>query len=258
MRSTQLGTTLVGPGGPWRIVARNLSSGKQVVLDSRDDEGMPSVTLPATSDGRTAVWQTFTMIRRRPESIIRTYDFRCGRRRVLMEGGSPSSWIYSAPSVSGRWVVFEKRVFATQRSQIVLGDLKSGRIQPLTSPFEANTQPTVSGGIVAWKQGWGAGRGITVMNFRTDRKQFANAPGVDFPQATAGRYVVFGVHAGVVRDEVYDASTGRIETLFSPHDGYFSGGVTSAGGHVALYEFGRACGSPVFLCPGNLAAVALP
>jgi len=251
-------TAWYNPGGPWRMLARNLLSGKQIVLDSRDREDMPSVTLPASSDGRTAVWQTFTVIGGRPTSIIRAYDFHTGRRRVLAQGGTPSKWEFGSPSVSGRSVIFERRTFATQQSQILLKDLRSGRIRTLTPPAGANTEPTISGSIAVWKQGWGAGRAITVLNLLTGVRKIVNAPGVDFPQATAGRYVVFGELTGVVRDQIYDARTGREDTLFAPHDGFATGGVTSAGGHTALYDIGRACGSPIFLCPGKLIVVALP
>lgn len=247
------------PRGPWRIIARNIVTGRQVLLDSRDREGIPSLTPPPRSDGRTAIWQSWTRVRGSVTSVIRTYNFATGQRRVLLLGGAPTTWAYTGVAISGRRVIVEKDSFARRRAQILLADLVTGRIRPLTNAAQSNSEPWIEGDTAVWKVGWlfSNGRGITVLNVRTGFSRTIAGFNSEAPEIAAGRYVVFS-SGGRTRVKLYDIRTGSLQVLAPRQDGYGVGNAVRAAGHVILYDEGKPCGDPNFVCPGRLVVTRVP
>jgi len=140
---------------PWTLLARNLGTGRTITLDSSAREGMPLLGAAARSDGRTVVWQAWTLHDGQPTSVIRSYGLRSGQRHIVVVGGTPNTWAYSWADVAGNQVVFEKDVYGPPaRAQVLLADLASGRVRALTPRGAANSEPTIAGDLVAWKVGW--------------------------------------------------------------------------------------------------------
>lgn len=246
-------------GGPWEIVARNVNTGKAIVLDSRRREGVPSLTPAPRSDGHTVAWQSWTRIDARTVSVIRTYDLQTGERRLIARGGSPTTWAYTGVSISGQRVVIEKDQYSRKRGQILLFDLRSGKMSALTGARQSNSEPWISGDLVVWKVGWGFnnGRGIGVLNVRTNESRFVQAYRPDAPQTIANRYVVFS-SLGTGKIRLYDATRGSSRVLAPTDDGYGVGEDVHAAGRIVLYDEGKPCGNPNFVCPGRLVVTRLP
>lgn len=241
-------------GGNWTILARNLVTGKTLSIDSRDQEGVPSLTPIPQSDGQSVAWESWTKVHGRTTSVIRTYDLTTGQRRLILEGGSPNTWAYTGVRISGRYLVVEKDLYNKQRAQILLVDRITGTVRALTPATGANSEPSISGNLVVWKFGWrfGAGNGVVVDNLQTGKR--TRIPGVkaEVPQVVATHYVVFP-QGYTTRIRLFDDRAGSLQTLAPADDGYSSvGDVANASGHVVLYDEGRPCGSPTFTCPGRL------
>lgn len=249
--------------GPWTMFARNIGSGKVIVLDSRNREGVPSMEPPPSTDGRTVVWQAFTNVGRQGTSIIRAYDLKSGRRRVLAEGGNPqlrTNWVYDGARVSGRWVVTQKESIGQPRGQIVLIDLRTRRAHGITPPSGANSDPTISGGIVTWMLGArfsNGGHGVGAYSMRTGRERRFPGSNIGLPQAFGARYVAFGT-GQTTTIKLYDSRTGRLRVLAQ---GWGTGYTIRAGGQTLIYEKGERCkpNDPMFaICPSKLIVVRLP
>lgn len=231
------------PAGPWVLVARHVATGRLVVLDTPAREGVPSLVAQAASDGRTVVWQSWTQVHRQATSVVRSYDLVTGQRQVLVEGGAPNSWFYAWPGVSGRWVVFEKEQPRVQptRSQIMLADIATHQVRPLTDAAAANSEPSISGDIVTWKVGWRYenGQGVVIADLRTGMRHVLTAPNAEQPKVTAGRYVVFPL-GNPGRVQLYDARTGTRRTLAGPQpDGSQPGNIVVAGGHLVVFMLSK-------------------
>jgi hypothetical protein len=233
------------PSAPWTLYARHLPTGRVVVLDSSRREGLPSLVSRSQSDGRTVVWQTWTMVHGQPTSVIRSYDLVTGQRRVVAEGGTPSTWSYAWPAVSGRTVVFEKDIFGSaSRAQIMVADLRTGRIRALTPAAAANSEPSIAGNIVAWKVGWrfDIGRAVVAYNLRTGLQRRVFRGPIEQPQVLTGGQLVFPVGTGPWRIQLYDLATKRSRTLATGQpraDGYAPGNLVEVGGRTVAYGLAK-------------------
>lgn len=226
---------------PWTLAARDLATGRVVTVDTSLRGGVPGIPPLAASDGRTIVWATRTQLPGGGTTRVHSYDLRTGRFRVIAEGGSPSTWQYDWPAISGHYAVFEKDTPARQTAQVFLADLTTGQVRPLTPAAEANSEPAISGDVVVWKRGWryADGTGAVIYNRRTGRQQSLREPEIEQPKATAGRYVVFPTNqpGQPIQVQSYDLQTGTRTTLAGPtptHDGYQPGNTVFVGDHAVL------------------------
>lgn len=249
------------PGGTWSVIAYNVDTGARVVLDTRDREGVASLNPAPRTDGHTVVWQSYTRVRGKVTSVIRSYDLATGHYRILAHGGSSSTWVYYDAQVSGRWVVTERDDFKHQRSQIMLVDLRTDAIRGLTSSAAANSEPTVAGDIVAWKVGWrfGNARGIAVRNLRSRTQKFIPDAGAEAPAAVANGYVAFSSRVGTPHVSLYDDRRGVVRTIVPADDhGYRTGGDVRVAGNLVSYTEGLPCNSPKLVCPGRFVVSRIP
>ena len=227
------------PAGSWTLAVRNLRTGRSTILDTPTQEGVPSLAAQAASDGRTVVWQSWTVHHGQTTSVIRAYDLVTGHRRLLIEGGGMTMWSYAWLDVSGRWVVFEKETPDRQspHGQILLDNLDTGRVQALTPAAAANSEPAISGDLVIWKNTWrfAAGHGVGVYNVRTGAQVTLAGANVEQPKVTFGRYVVFPT-GNPFHVQLYDVQTHVSTTLAGPRpDGYQPGNVVLVGGHAVAF-----------------------
>lgn len=251
----------LGIGGPWTLIARQITTGRSVVLDSPVREGLPSGAAVASSDGHTVVWQSWTALRGQRVSVIRAYNLATGQRRLVAHGGSESSWSYLWPSVSGRQVVFA-RVLAAQplRAQMLLANLTTGAVRALTPLTAGITSPVISGDLVAWKGRLGPqekeGGRVVVANLRTGAQRSLNGSFIEFPQVVAGRYVVFPI--GLTPHlALYDSRAGTTTRLAQPGPLGAPGNSVQAAEHTVLYSLGRFSATTTPL-PSRLVVVRLP
>jgi hypothetical protein len=246
-------------GGPWAINARNITTGKRIVIDTREMEGVPSLTPVPRSDGHTVAWQSWTTIQGRTTSVIRTYNLRTGQRTLVVHGGTPNTWAYTGVSISGQRLVIEKDQYKQQRSQIRLFDLHSGKMSTLSPAGQAASEPWISGDIAVWKIGWrfSNGKGVGLVNLRTGARKLLTAYNAEGPQTTANRFVAFA-SGGKTRVELYDILTGSRQVLAPISNGQIVGSVVHAADHILLYSQGKLCGDPNFVCPGQVVVLHLP
>lgn len=226
---------------PWILFARHITTGRTVVLDSSESEGLASLGSRAQCDGRTVVWQTWTLRRSQPTLIVRSYDLVTGQRHIVAEGGTPTTWSYAGAAVSGHSVVFEKDSYrSSPRAQILLADLTTGRVRTLTSATAANSEPSIAGDIVAWKVGWRfeIGRAVMIYNLRTSREARVFVGPIEQPQVLAGGQIVFPAGIGPWRIQLYDVATAMSRSLDVAQptaDGYAPGNLVEVGRHTVAY-----------------------
>lgn len=247
----------------WALFARNVVSGRQILLDSPRREGAPSRLLLAGSDGSTVVWQSWTPIGGKTVSVIRSYALITGQRRLLLSGGTGQDYFYSDPQVSGDRLVYA-REFPDGTAQLFLEIMATGRTRALTSRHQTNREAAISGNVVVWvhgRQNIGHTHGLVVLNLANGHRLALPHSPAQRPRIAAGRYVVFGTVDRRPSVQAYDTRTGQRRTLTAgrPLVGPgSSNGQVEAGGHVVLYSLCTVCGGVSFPCPERFVLVALP
>ncbi len=247
-------------GGPWALIARQVATGRAVLLDTPAREGAPSVAPAASSDGHTVVWQSWTRVHGRETSVIRAYNLATGQRHLLVQGGSVGSWFYAWPAVSGQRVVFARVLAAAPplRAQMLLASLATGTVRPLTPLTNGLAAPAISGDLVVWlaRQVQGAGQQVALVNLRTGAHELLDGSFMEAPKAVAGRYALFPTgNPGLLR--LYDTWGGRTMTLAAPHGNEHPGNMVGAGEHTIVYGVG-AYSSTTTALPSYLVVARLP
>ncbi|HZU13877.1 MAG TPA: hypothetical protein VFB58_13630 [Chloroflexota bacterium] len=236
--------------GQWTLVARNIATGRVVTLDSNVMEGLPSISAQPRVVGRRVIWSTWTAGPNGGTSIIRTYDLVSGATRVVAQGGSPNTWSYTWPDISGHRAIFERA--APTGHQILLKDLATGAQRALTPAHGWNSEPSLSGDIAAWKDGaqYDEGKGVSVANLTTgvttEIRPGAWRYDAETPMVMGGHFVLFD--ASHVRDDLlqtlylYDARTHTTRVFFDSRtrrDWGTGNFVARGGNHLFSYTEGK-------------------
>jgi len=161
------------PGDRWALFARNVANGRQIALDSPRREGTPSRSFGADTDGSTVVWASWTIVKGKQVSVIRSFSLLSGKRHLLIAGGSGGDFSYGFPAVSGNRVVFVRQV-PDGTAQVFLDSVSTGQIRPLTPAHQSNGEPAISGVVVVWLHGrltLGHTHGLVVANLATGRRR---------------------------------------------------------------------------------------
>lgn len=251
------------PGDRWTLLARNVVSGRQILLDSPQREGVPSRFLHAGSDGRTVVWQSWTRLGGKTVSVIRSSSLITGQRRLLLAGGAGQDFFYDSPEISGDRLVFT-REYPDGTAQLFLASLTTGRVRALTPLHQINREPAVAGNVLAWVHGdisLGHTHGLVVENLATGHRVALPHSSAQLPRIAAGRYVVFAAVYRNTNVQIYDTRTGarRIVSPPSPLVGPgSSSGQVETGGHAILYSLVTSCGGAPYSCPERFILVSLP
>ena len=251
------------PGDRWTLFARNVVSGRHILLDSPRQEGVSSRFVNAGSDGRTVVWQGWRGMGGKAVSAIRSYSLITGQRRLLISGGTGQDFLYSSPAVSGDRLVYE-RAFPDGTAQLFLEIMATGRTRALTPLHQINGEAAISGNVVVWVHGsiaLGHTHGLVVLNLANGHRLALSHSPAQLPRIAAGRYVVFGTVDERTSVQAYDTRTGQRRTLTAgrPLVGPGSSdGQVETGGHVVLYSLLTVCGGASFPCPERFVLVALP
>jgi hypothetical protein len=247
------------PGDRWTLLARNVVSGRQILLDSPQREGVPSRFLHAGSDGRTVVWQSWTRLGGKTVSVIRSYSLITGQRRLLLAGGAGQDFFYDSPEISGDRLVFT-REYPDGTAQLFLASLTTGRVRALTPLHQINREAAIAGDVLVWLHGKST-RGLVVLNLSNGHRLALSHSSAQLPRIAAGRYIVFATDYGHTSVQVYDTHTNQRRIIAGPTP---SGGAGSngeqvkVGGRVILYSRANLCGSPNYVCPGHIVLVAVP
>jgi len=233
-------------GGPWAMMALNTVTRRVIALDSREREGVPSLSPIPHTDGKRVVWQSWTTNNGTITSVVRTYDLQSGKRQMVAEGGTIKGWSYFGASISGDRVIFSKQYPATELAQVMLANLKTGRVTALTPASKATSSPWISGDLAVWRVGWNFSitKTIVVRTLRTGGQRTIPADNAQLPEIMLGRYVVFstGYSAKDERIHVYDAQTHKGRVLVGPgtwSQGRYPGGFFAVGGHALSYQLGH-------------------
>jgi hypothetical protein len=251
------------PGDRWTLLARNVVSGRQILLDSPQREGAASPLAHAGSDGSTVVWQSWTRVVGKTVSVIRSYSVIIGQRRLLISGGTGEDSFYTSPEVSGDRLVFT-REYPDGTAQLFLASMTTGRVRALTPLHQINREAAIARNVLVWVHGdisLGHTHGLVVENLATGHRVALPHSSTQLPRIAAGRYVAFATVYRTTSVEVYDTRTHQRRTITAraPAVGPgSSGGQVEAGGHTVLYSLLASCGSTGALCPSRFMLVDLP
>lgn len=247
------------PGDRWALFARNVANGRQIALDSPRREGTPSRSFGADTDGSTVVWASWTIVKGKQVSVIRSFSLLSGKRHLLIAGGSGGDFSYGFPAVSGNRVVFVRQV-PDGTAQVFLDSVSTGQIRPLTPAHQSNGEPAISGVVVVWLHGrltLGHTHGLVVANLATGRRRAIPHSSAQLPRIAADRYVVFATDYGRTSVRVYDTRTHQSRTITgtTPPGQAYAG--VEAGGRAILYFDSNPCDYLNVACRARLALVAL-
>ncbi len=229
----------------WHLFARNVVTGRVVLLDSPSAEGTPSRFLHGDSDGRTAVWQSWTRMHGQVISVIRSYTLATGRRQTLLSGGTGRDYFYGYPEVSGSRVILVREPGNGRTPQILSDGLTTHHRSFLTPPSQPNDEPAISGNIAAWVHGRltvGHTHGLVLANLVTGRRVALRHSSAQLPRVVAGRYVIFAADYARADVQVYDARTGRRWTVAAGKSyGSEPGPILEASGDMVLFQMIKPC-----------------
>jgi hypothetical protein len=248
------------PQDRWQLFARNVVTGRAILLDSPQMEGQPSRFLHANSDGRTVVWQSWTRMHGQTVSVIRSYSLVTGRRQLLLSGGMGTDYFYGDPQIAGTHLIFVREPGSNQTSQLFLEDLATRHVRALTPRGQWNGEPFISGNIVAWMHGSltvGHTHGLVVANLATGRRVALQHSSAQLPQVAAGRYVVFATDSPGASVQIYDAQTGQRQTIAAGKAPGFVPGPVEAGGGAALFQETEPCAASNGVCPSHFTLISL-
>ena len=224
---------------PWSLMARNVRTQRAVILDTSAREGLGGIPPDAASDGQTVVWRSRTLVHGEQTWVIRAYTFATGRSRIVVRGGTPTTFAYGLPGVSGRYVVYEQEWShgPAPRAQIWLSDLATGQRQALTSAQDANSEPAIAGDVVVWKVGWryAGGQGLGLYNMRTGVRKTLTEAGLEQPVLTVN-YAIYSFNIPTIV-RLYNTQTG-VQTSLAGADGHEPGDMVFAGEQTVAYTTG--------------------
>jgi hypothetical protein len=176
--------------------------------------------------------------------VIRAYTFATGRSRIVVRGGTPTTFVYGWPRVSGRYVVYEQDwpPVPAPRAQIWLSDLATGQRQALTSAQDANSEPAIAGDVVVWKVGrrYADGQGLGLYNLRTGVRKTLTGASLEQPVLTVNGYVIYSFNIRTIV-RLYNTHTGVQTSLAGPGTGpggTLPGNAVFAGDHMVAYTLG--------------------
>ena len=225
---------------PWSLLARNVRTQRAVILDTSAREGLGGIPPDAASDGQTVVWRSRTLVHGEQTWVIRAYTFATGRSRIVVRGGTPTTFAYGLPGVSGRYVVYEQEWShgPAPRAQIWLSDLATGQRQALTSAHDANSEPAIAGDVVVWKVGWryGDGQGLGLYNMRTGVRKTLTGASLELPVLTVNGYAIYSFNIRTIV-RLYNTHTG-VQTSLAGADGHEPGDMVFAGEQTVAYTTG--------------------
>jgi len=254
------------PYDRWQLFARNVVTGRVILLDSSQMEGQHSRFSHASSDGKTVVWQSSSQIDGPAMPGFRFYTFATGRRWFLTPVETDANYYYASPQIAGNRLIMVKESRIRPTSQLFIENLAIRQIHALTPPGQWNFEPFIFGNTVVWVHGsitLGHTHGLVVANLATGRRVALKHSSSQLPQIAAGRYVVFAPDYPTAYPkgsvQVYDALTGRRRTIAAGPDasGFVPNWTVEVGGSAALVEMNKPCSASDGVCPTYFALIAL-
>lgn len=150
-------------GGPrdWQLIAHDMRTGREWVVDSARAEGAPDASCEFNIGGDVLVWTSSNRLLLR--SRVYVMDLATRRRTVLATTRSPL--FYEWPATDGRHVAWTFSRYlsrsATVSSTVQLYDLARRAARPLHIQGQAS-QPVLGYGAIAWVAGPSAGDGAAI------------------------------------------------------------------------------------------------
>ena len=155
-------------GSGWQLFARNLTTGKEILVDRQEDTHYNSLRGPYPAiSGSQLVWST---IRKNAtgemKGTVMLIDLDKGDKRILVED---PSYFYGYVGIDNGQVVWSKSQFSSNEVNVFLHDLKSGKTTRLTDD-DRSFQPQIRGDWVVWRHGFGQIGPISILNLKTSER----------------------------------------------------------------------------------------
>jgi hypothetical protein len=250
----------------WQLFARNVVTGRIILLDSSQMEGRHSRFSHASSDGNSVVWQSSSQIDGPAMPGFRFYTLATGRRWFVTSTATDAKYYYTSPQIAGNHLIMLKESRIRPTSQLFIENLTTREIHALTPPGQWNFEPFIVGNIVVWVHGsiaLGHTHGLVVANLATGRRVALKHSSSQLSQIAAGRYVVFAPDYPTPNPEgtvqVYDVLTGQRRTIASGPDasGFVPNWTLNTGGSAALVRMDKPCSAANSVCPTYFVLISL-
>jgi hypothetical protein len=162
-------------GSGWQLFARNLKTGKEILVDRQEDTNYNSLRGPYTSiSGSLLVWST---VRKNAagemKGTVMLIDLDKGVKRILIED---PSYFFGFVGIDNGQVVWSKGQFDSDEVNVYLHDLKTGKTTQLTDD-DRSYQPQIRGDWVVWRHGFGQIGPISILNLKSGERIRLNTEG---------------------------------------------------------------------------------
>ena len=200
-------------GSGWQLFARNLTTGKEILVDRQEDTHYNSLRGPYTAiSGSQLVWST---IRKNAtgemKGTVMLIDLDKGDKKILVED---PSYFYGYVGIDNGQVVWSKSQFSSNEVNVFLHDLKSGKTTQLTDD-DRSFQPQIRGDWVVWRHGFGQIGPISILNLKTGERIRLVAEG-DFLRMGDGMVLWWTICK--TNAYVYDIRKNILYPVFDSHE----------------------------------------
>lgn len=173
----------------WNLVAYNLQTGQQIVVDKKQTGSalFETYAVPDFSlSGDKLVWVKYNVQGNKQLGYLVVVDLNSGKTVAIIHANDPEASI-SWPSLDGNNLVWQETSMGASNTPInaifysILNDPNSHNLQ-LSIPNENATEPYISGNYAVWKSGDSDYGAVVLMDlFRLDREIILSDPTADFP-----------------------------------------------------------------------------
>lgn len=162
-------------GNGWQLFARNLKTGKEILVDRQEDTGYNSLRGPYTAlSGNLLVWSTVRInAAGEKKGTVMLIDLDKGIKKILAE--DPSNF-FGFVGIDHERVVWSKGQFDSNEVNVYMHDLATGKTTQLTDD-DRSYQPQIRGEWVVWRHGFGQIGPISILNLKTGERMQLDAEG---------------------------------------------------------------------------------
>jgi hypothetical protein len=162
-------------GGGWRLFARNLKTGQEILVDREEDANYKTLRGPYTGiSGSQLVWSS---MRKNAAGVVKStvmlIDLDKGEKNILVED---SAYFFGYVGIDAGRVVWSKGQFNSDEVNVYLHDLKTGTTTQLTDD-DRSYQPQIRGDWIVWRHGFDQTGPISIYNLKTGERIRLNAEG---------------------------------------------------------------------------------
>jgi len=220
-------------GGKWRVFAKNLTSGEEIIIDREEDANLSTPRGPylALSDDN-LIWSS---LRKLDDGLIRGYVMRYDLTNKQVETIVETTWPESVGyvDIDGDRVVWSKGSVAggQNMANVFQYNLTTRKLTQMTDDGYSG-QPQINGDYLVWRQGFHDTGPIIINNLQTGER--IQLPYKGYHILLGDSLIVWSHGTGDFSKYLYDIERNVVEGIVPVGSRYYSPATFPSGRQVIL------------------------